>query len=181
MSSFLHQIWKDCITCSRKDPLQWMGAVRKRVQTADKNITIIHTTPVQQLTSCEVKSCVFVRNKYTIKMFFCDMWPSMVPILRIYALDLINPKCTHTPWTHTHTHTHRPWPHTHTVNTHPEQWAAIYAVAPGSSCRFGALLKGTSVVVLKVERTLLIHSLHLQSRRTETRTHNLWVTSTLNH
>ncbi len=24
------------------DPLQWMGAVRKRVQTADKNITIIH-------------------------------------------------------------------------------------------------------------------------------------------
>ncbi len=27
------------------DPLQWMGAVRMRVQTADKNITIIHTTP----------------------------------------------------------------------------------------------------------------------------------------
>ncbi len=24
------------------DPLQWMGAVRMRVQTADKNITIIH-------------------------------------------------------------------------------------------------------------------------------------------
>ncbi len=23
------------------------------------------------------------------------------------------------------------WTHTHTVNTHPEQWAAIYAVAPG--------------------------------------------------
>ncbi len=40
------------------DALQWMGAVRKRVQTADKNITIIHTTPVHQLTSC-----VFVRNK----------------------------------------------------------------------------------------------------------------------
>ncbi len=27
------------------DPLQWMGAVRMRVQTADKNIIIIHTTP----------------------------------------------------------------------------------------------------------------------------------------
>ncbi len=30
------------ITCSLMDPLQWMGAVRMRVQTADKNITIIH-------------------------------------------------------------------------------------------------------------------------------------------
>ncbi len=33
---------------------------------------------------------------------------------------------------------------------------------PGSSWGFGALLKGTSVVVLKVERALYIHSLHLQ-------------------
>ncbi len=37
------------------DALQWMGAVRMRVQTADTNITIIHTTPVQQLTSWEAK------------------------------------------------------------------------------------------------------------------------------
>ncbi len=51
------------------NPLQWMGAVRMRVQTADKNITIIHITPVHQLTSCEVKSCMFVRNK-SIKTFF---------------------------------------------------------------------------------------------------------------
>ncbi len=29
-------------TCSPRDHLQWMGAVRMRVQTADKNITIIH-------------------------------------------------------------------------------------------------------------------------------------------
>ncbi len=28
------------------DPLQWMGAIRMRFQTADKNITIIHMTPV---------------------------------------------------------------------------------------------------------------------------------------
>ncbi len=41
---------------SSVDPLQWMGAVRMRVQTADKNITIIHTTPVHQLTSWEDKS-----------------------------------------------------------------------------------------------------------------------------
>ncbi len=40
-----------------------MGAVRMRVQTADKNITIIHMTPVYQLTSCEVKSGTFFVNK----------------------------------------------------------------------------------------------------------------------
>ncbi len=47
-----------------------MGAVRMRVQTADKNITIIHTTPVHQLTSCEVKC--FVRNKSIIKAFLAS-------------------------------------------------------------------------------------------------------------
>ncbi len=41
----------------KMDPLQWMGAVRMRVQTADKT-TIIHTTAVPQLMSCEVKRCV---------------------------------------------------------------------------------------------------------------------------
>ncbi len=38
-----------------------MGAVRMRVQAADKNSTKIH-----QLISCELKSCVFVRNKSII-------------------------------------------------------------------------------------------------------------------
>ncbi len=58
------------------DPLQWMGAVRMRVQTADKNITI-HTTPVHQLTSWEDKNCMFVRNKSIIKTFLtsnCCFW-----------------------------------------------------------------------------------------------------------
>ncbi len=40
--------------------LQWMGAVRIRFQTADKNITIL-MTPAHQLTSCEVKSFLFIR------------------------------------------------------------------------------------------------------------------------
>ncbi len=48
------------------DHLQWMGAVR--VQTADKNITIIHKVSiyislVDWLMSCEVKSCVFVKKQ----------------------------------------------------------------------------------------------------------------------
>ncbi len=34
---------------------------------------------------------------------------------------------------------------------------------PGSSWGFGALLKDTSVMVLKEERALVIHSPHLQS------------------
>ncbi len=49
------------------------------------------------------------------------------------------------------------------VNTHPEQWAAMLR-HPGSSWGFGALLKGlTSVMVLRVERALVIHSPHRQS------------------
>ncbi len=56
------------------DALQWMGAVRMRAQTADKNITIIHTTPVQQLMSCDVKSCIFVRNKIITETFLTLIW-----------------------------------------------------------------------------------------------------------
>ncbi len=68
---FFFRFWEmcHCITCLPMNPLQWMGAVRMRVQTADKNITIIHTTPVHQLTSGEKKSCVFIKNKYIIKIF----------------------------------------------------------------------------------------------------------------
>ncbi len=50
------------------DPLEWMAAIRMRVHTADKNISIIHTTTVHQLTSWEVKSCIFAMNK-SIKIF----------------------------------------------------------------------------------------------------------------
>ncbi len=81
MSVFLHRnIFKEIdhyITCLSMDPLQWMGAVRMSVQTADKNITVINTTSVHQLTSCEVKSCEFVLNKYSIRIFLtsnCRFW-----------------------------------------------------------------------------------------------------------
>ncbi len=66
------------------DALQWMGAVRMRVQTADKNITIIHTTASQQLMTWEVKSCVFVRNKSIIKTFLTSnhcFWPKYESII----------------------------------------------------------------------------------------------------
>ncbi len=70
------------------------------------------------------------------------------PILGIRALPL--PIQVHTQqWTHTH--------------THPEQWAAIYAVAPGEQLGVRCLSQGHLVVVLRVERALYIHSPHRQS------------------
>ncbi len=70
------------------------------------------------------------------------------PILGIRALHL--PIQVHT---HSSEHTH-----THTMNTHPEQWAAIYAVVPGEQLGTRCLIE-----VLKVERALYIRSPHLQS------------------
>ncbi len=53
---------------------------------------------------------------------------------------------------------------THTyVNTHPEQWADIYATVPGELLGVWCLAQGHLVVVLKVERALYIHSPHRQS------------------
>ncbi len=57
------------------DALQWMGAVRMGVQTADNNIT-----PVHQLTSGEDNSCVFVNNKSIIEVFNILMDLSFQPI-----------------------------------------------------------------------------------------------------
>ncbi len=74
------------------------------------------------------------------------VWPSMVTHTRNLSSAFNPSKCTLT-----------------AVNTHPEQWAAILR-RPGSRWGIGALLKGlTSVVVLKVERALVIHSPHRQS------------------
>ncbi len=51
-------------------------------------------------------------------------------ILGICALHLSHPKCIHTAV------------NTHTVNTHPEQWAAIYAAAPGEQLGVRCLAQG---------------------------------------
>ncbi len=75
-------------------------------------------------------------------------------MLGIRALHLTHPKCTHTA---VNTHTHTPSTHTRSSAEQP-----FMLRRPGNSCGFGALFKGTSVVVLKVERALNIHSPHLQ-------------------
>ncbi len=48
MASFIATFLKpkENITCSPMDLLQWMGAVRARVQTVDKNIIIHNSNPV---------------------------------------------------------------------------------------------------------------------------------------
>ncbi len=69
--------------------------------------------------------------------------------------------------------------HTHTVNTHPEQWAAIYAAAPGEQLGARCLAQGQlSHGIEGGEST--VHSLPPPTipAGPETRTHNLWITST---
>ncbi len=76
-----------------------------------------------------------------------DIQPSMVTHTR-NSCSAFNPsKCTHTA-----VHTHTPWTHTRSSGQPFMLWC------PGSSWGFGALLKGTSVVVLKVEESA-VHSL----------------------
>ncbi len=72
------------------------------------------------------------------------------PILGICALHLTHPKYTHRS------------EHTHTMNTHLEQWAAIYAAVPGEQLGVRCLAQGHLSLVLRVKRALYIHSPHLQ-------------------
>ncbi len=79
-------------------------------------------------------------------VFFChesDVTHDQVwwPILRTCALHSTHPKCTHTA-----VNTHKPW--THILS----RGQPLMLQRLGSSWGFGALLKGTSVVVLRVER-----------------------------
>ncbi len=69
------------ITCSPMDPLKWMGAVRMRVQTADKNITTIHTTPVHQFKSCEAKNLFLQETNPSLRGF--DFKPSLLTKISI--------------------------------------------------------------------------------------------------
>ncbi len=122
--------------------------------------------PADSLYSTSRRSGPFFRNMLhnsLFKLLFCQgwtiamlfwkgkgkgsgVWPSMVTHTQNLSSAFNPSKCTLT-----------------AVNTHLEQWAAILR-RPGSSWGIGALLKGlTSVVVLKVERALVIHSPHLQS------------------
>ncbi len=95
------------------------------------------------------------------------VWPSMVTHTQNLCSAFNPSKCTHTV-----VNTHTPW-------THTRSSGQPMLRCPGSSWGSGALLKGlTSVMVLKVERVLVIHSPPPTiPAGPETRTHNLQVTS----
>ncbi len=71
------------------------------------------------------------QKSVTNYMTWRDMWPSMVTHTRNLC-SAINPSKVQT-------HSSE---HTHTVNTHPEQWAAIYAAAPGEQLGVRCLAQG---------------------------------------
>ncbi len=82
-----------------------------------------------------------------------DIRPSMVTHTW-NSCSAFNPSKVHT---HSSEHTHTPWTHTQSSGQ------PFMLRRPGNSWGFSALLKGTSVVVLRVERAVYIHSPHLQS------------------
>ncbi len=109
-------------------------------------IKLFQTGPTGTTCTGALQTPAMARRAVTDQGKGSGVWPSMVTHTRNLSSAFNPSKCTLT-----------------AVNTHPEQWAAILR-RPGSSWGIGALLKGlTSVVVLKVERALVIHSPHRQS------------------
>ncbi len=112
----------------------------------------LSTTQLHQLLvnrDCLLKSCISRQGEakqHKWKWKWRDIRPSMVTHTRNLC-SAFNPSKVHT---------HTPWTHTRSSGQ------PFMLRRPGSSWGFGALLKGTSVVVLRVERALYIHSPHLQ-------------------
>ncbi len=102
-----------------------------------------------------------------IYVMWRDIRPSMVTHTRNLC-STFNPSKVHT-------HSSE---HTHTVNTHLEQWAAIYAVAPGEQLGVRCLAQGHLSRGIEGEESAG-HSLPPPTipAGPETRTRNLWVMS----
>ncbi len=72
-------------------------------------------------------------------------------------------------------HLTHPSAHTHTMNTHPEQWAAIYAVAPREQLGVRCLAQGSHFSCGIEGEESAVHSLPPPTipAGSETRTHDL--------
>ncbi len=111
----------------------------------------------------EVLSYVLKKRKESDVTYSQVWWP----ILGICALHLTHPTCTHTAV------------NTHTVNTHMEQWAAIYAAEPGEQLGVRCLAQGSHLSRGIEGGESAGYSLPptYNPCRLETRTRGLWVTS----
>ncbi len=98
-------------------------------------------------------------------------WSDMRPSMVTHTRNL----CSAFDPSKVHTHSSE---HTHTVNTHLEQWAAIYAAAPGEQLRARCLAQGhLSRGIEGGESAAQSLPPTYNSCRPETRTHNLSITS----
>ncbi len=115
-------------------------------------VTLIHGCDKFGWVVNNIFFCGVTNSEHTCNMKWSDLKWSMVTHTRNLC-SAFDPSKVHT---HISEHTHTPWTHTQSSGQ------PFILRCPGSSWGFGALLKGTSVVVLKVERALYIHSPHLQ-------------------
>ncbi len=99
------------------------------------SIQLIRSGAMQPFDTCKNQSLMLLKGsseKRVISESESDVtWPSMVTHTQ-NLFSAINPSKVHT-------HSSE---HTHTVNTHPEQWAAIYAAAHGEQLGVRCLAQG---------------------------------------
>ncbi len=99
----------------------------------------------------QVHTCTKTYRTCTSDVTYIQVW---WPILGMCALHLTHPSA----------HTQQ-WTHTQNVNTHLEQWAAIYAAVPREQLGVRYLAQVHLVVVLKV------HNIHAQKHATIAQVH----------
>ncbi len=66
-------------------PLQWMGAVRMRVQTADKNITMIHTLKRKNLCVCKKQ----IHHKVIAQVYSKPVTKSLLVPIDFYNMEKV--------------------------------------------------------------------------------------------
>ncbi len=109
---------------------------------------------IQKWKSENINAIVILNKWKWKKLTWRGMWPTMVTHI-LNLCSAINPSKVHT---HSSEHTH-----TYREHTPGEVDSHLCCGARGAvRVPWGALLMGTSVVVLRVERVLYIHSPHLQ-------------------
>ncbi len=105
----------------------------------------------KQIVETSLSEPLIAKSRILLKNKWHDIPPSKVTHTQ-NSCSAFNPSKVHT-------HSSE---HTHTVNTHPEQWAAIYAAAPGEQLGVRCRAQGHLSHGIEAEESA-VHSLtHLQ-------------------